>query len=158
MFKIDDTLFKDLFERAAKLERRRLNYNFHKEQGDILQRMLNVMNSDTYIRPHKHINPDKREVFIVLKGKVLVVEFDDSGNVTEYAMLSNDSACYGCEIRLRSWHSIICLEDNSVVYEVKDGPYDPLTDKIFAPWAPEEGSKECEEFNRKIIQGFHFSA
>ena len=151
MIKIDNDLIAELAERAGKSQRKRLNYNFHKEQGDKLQRMLNVMFTNTYIRPHKHVNPDKREVFIVLRGKVLVTEFNDAGNLIEYALLSSDSGCYGCEIRLRSWHSIICLEDYSVVYEVKDGPYDALTDKVFAKWAPEEGTDGCLEFNEKII-------
>ena len=151
MIKIDRKFTETLIEKAANSERRRTNYNFHTDLSDTLQRMLNVMNTDTYVCPHKHINPDKREAFILLKGKVLVVEFDDSGNKTDFVILDNENASYGCEIELKSWHTIICLQENTVIYEVKDGPYDVATDKVFAPWAPKEGDANCLEYNRKLM-------
>jgi hypothetical protein len=46
------------------------------------------------------------------------------------------------------------LESGSVVYEVKDGPYLPLSDKNFASWAPKEGHPECEEFLRKLTDQY----
>jgi cupin fold WbuC family metalloprotein len=58
---------------------------------------------------------------------------------------------YGTEIPVRTWHTLIVLEDGSVVYEVKDGPYSPVDDKNFAPWAPEEGSSECHAYMENII-------
>jgi len=81
-----------------------------------------------------------------------VVEFDESGNKTDYVILDNENASYGCEIELKSWHTIICLQDNTVIYEVKDGPYDVVTDKVFAPWAPMEGDANCFEYNKKLME------
>ncbi|MBM3436837.1 MAG: cupin fold metalloprotein, WbuC family, partial [Bacteroidetes bacterium] len=51
----------------------------------------------------------------------------------------------------RKYHTIICLEPDSVIYELKDGPYDPADDKNFAPWAPKEGEPGCEEYMTKIL-------
>ncbi len=152
MIKIDRNFTDKLIKTAQKLPRRRINYNFHKKLSDTLQRMLNVMNKDTYVQPHKHENPDKREAFIILKGKVLVIEFDNSGNIAEYILLDRTQENYGCEIAAGTWHTIICLEDNSIIYEVKDGPYIQETDKKFAGWAPKEGDKSCKKYNEALIQ------
>jgi len=152
MIKIDKSFTDPLIEKAAKSVRRRTNYNFHIVLEDTLQRMLNIMNIDTYVCPHKHINPDKREAFILLQGKVLVFEFDDSGRIKDYIMLDREKGSHGCEIGQRSWHTIICLENNTVLYEVKDGPYDVSTDKVFATWAPSEGDVACVQYNQSLIK------
>ena len=152
MIKIDQNFTDAFLEKASNSERRRANYNFHKELSDTMHRMLNIMNTDTYVCPHKHINPDKREAFILLKGKVLVVEFHDSGAISDFVILDRENNSYGCEIGLKQWHTIICLEDNTIVYEVKDGPYDVATDKVFAPWAPKEGDSSCLEYNQRLVK------
>lgn len=156
MIKIDRNFTDKLINQAQKSTRRRVNYNFHKELSDTLQRMLNVMNKDTYVQPHKHENPDKREAFIILKGKILVIEFDDSGNIKEHILLDQTQKNYGCEIAPGTWHTLICIEENSIIYEVKDGPYIQETDKIFAPWAPQEGDSLCTEYNTALMQKLHF--
>ncbi len=151
MIKIDKNFTEKYIKIAQESSRKRTNYNFHKELSDRLQRMLNVMNKDTYVQPHKHEKPDKREAFIILTGKVLVVEFDDFGNITDHIVLSRDLNNFGCEIAPGTWHTIICLEDNSVIYEVKDGPYIQEIDKKFANWAPAEGDVTYKSYNEAII-------
>jgi cupin fold WbuC family metalloprotein len=130
--------------------RKRKNFNFHKESGDTLQRMMHAMNPGTYVQPHKHENPDKREAFIILEGKVAVIEFNDRGDIISHFILDRSRENYGAEVPERTWHMLIALEENTVIYEVKDGPYSPLDDKNFAAWAPVEGNEECEKYLRKI--------
>ena len=137
---------------ANKSERKRINFNFHKDASDSLQRMLNTLNTNTYVQPHKHEHPDKREVFIILTGKVLVVEFNNDGEPTEHIILNRDLGNYACEIKPGTWHTIICLENNSVLYEIKDGPYIQRTDKQFAEWAPSEEDNNCQDYNEDIIK------
>ena len=60
---------KKLKQQATYSPRLRKNYNFHKDPEDTLHRMLHAMNPGTYVQPHKHEDPDKREVFIILEGK-----------------------------------------------------------------------------------------
>jgi len=91
------------------------------------------------VRPHRHINPDKIEAFIILCGRAVVVEFDDKGDILDYFLLDTRNRNYGVELTKRSWHTIIALEEDTVVYEIKEGPYIPLDDKDFAQWAPKEG-------------------
>ena len=131
--------------------RRRMNYNFHKEYSDTLQRMLNAMEPLSYIQPHKHENPDKREAFFALRGRFIVVEFDEVGNITDHTLLNPLAGNFGAEIPERTYHTIIALDPDTVAYEVKDGPYAPINDKNFASWAPQEGSAEAEKYLRGIL-------
>jgi len=151
MIKIDHSFISQTSEKAVKSDRRRMNYNFHQQDSDTLQRMLNAMEPDTYIQPHKHENPDKVEAFFVLRGRILLVEFDDKGKITDHIILDPLQGNYGGEIPPRTWHTLISLETGSVAYEVKDGPYDPNVDKNFAPWAPAEGDADCQAYNKAIL-------
>ncbi len=152
MIKIDQSLIKGLAEIARNSPRKRINHNFHTDASDPLQRLLNVMHPGTYLRPHKHENPDKREVFIALKGKFLALEFNDEGKVVDFIILDPEAGNYAAEVPARTYHSIICLEPDSVIYELKDGPYDPKDDKHFASWAPKEGEGSCDQFIRSILR------
>ena len=151
MIVINDDLIKPLIGKANASPRRRMNYNFHPQLDDPLQRMLNCLEPDTYIQPHKHENPDKCEVFILLKGKLLVIEFDNEGHVISRAFLEAGTGTYGAEIAPRVFHCIIALEPGSVVYEVKNGPYSPIDDKNFASWAPKEGDEGCRMYMENLV-------
>ncbi|MEI7595546.1 MAG: WbuC family cupin fold metalloprotein [Bacteroidota bacterium] len=151
MININQELLNNLISKAKLSPRKRMNYNFHNEDADPLQRMLNAMEPGTYVQPHKHENPDKREAFWVLTGKFIVFEFDDFGRITEHTILDAKAQNFGCEINPRVWHSILPLETGTVAYEVKDGPYVVAIDKNFAPWAPNENSLERFEYVRKLF-------
>lgn len=152
MIIINDDLITTVTLKANASPRRRMNYNFHPQLDDPLQRMLNCLEPETYIQPHKHENPDKCEAFILLKGKVLVVEFDNDGRVSSHALLEAGTGAYGAEIAPRIYHCIIPLAAGSVVYEVKNGPYSPLDDKNFATWAPKEGEKGCRAYMENLVK------
>lgn len=47
----------------------------------------------------------------------------------------------GVELPAGTWHTIVPLLDNSVLLEVKSGPFAPNLAKEFAPLAPEEAIK-----------------
>ncbi|WP_289053624.1 WbuC family cupin fold metalloprotein [Carboxylicivirga marina] len=135
---IDNTLLEHLSAKAVKTVRKRTNYNFHQTDDDLLQRMLNVIQPKSYVQPHKHQAPDKREVFIILQGQLLVILFNDDGSLKQTTILDRDKGVYGIEIAPECYHTIIALKANTCVYEVKDGPYNPDDDKTFAAWAPNE--------------------
>jgi len=152
MIKINEKFIEITSAKAKTSQRRRMNFNFHKNPSATLQRMLNAIEPGTYIQPHKHENPDKVEAFFVLRGKILVVEFDDEGNIIDHIILDPKKGNFGTEIPPRTWHSIISLEKNSVAYEVKDGPYDAEIDKHFATWAPSEDDPEALNYNQEILE------
>jgi len=146
MIHINHLLLDSISRLAKESPRHRMNHNFHPSFDDPLQRMLNAIEPFSYIQPHKHENPDKREVFTLLRGRLLVVEFDPEGNITDHCILDSGKGNFGAEISERTYHSIYALEPGTVVYEIKDGPYSPIDDKDFAPWAPKEGEEGVKEY------------
>jgi cupin fold WbuC family metalloprotein len=152
MILINEDLLKQVSVKAKQSKRRRMNHNFHTDLADTFQRMLNCLEPDTYCRPHMHNDPPKREVFVILKGTLVVVQYNDDGNIAQYIVLSKNNGNYGAEIPPATWHNIIALESDTVVYECKDGPYVAITDKDFASWSPEEGSANATEFNEKVLK------
>ena len=151
MMKITDEIINETSDRAKTSERKRCNYNFHKSYSDPIQRFLNAVEPNSYLRPHKHEQPDKIEIFLSLKGRVLILEFDDNGGITDHFILDPREGKMGVEIPPRTWHSFIALQEGSVLYEIKEGPFVPGAGMIFAEWAPEEGTKAARQFNEKIL-------
>ncbi len=148
---ITEALLNATSKKAKETKRLRINHNFHEDYADPINRMLNALEPDTYCRPHKHEEPDKNEVFIVLRGKMAVLIFDDEGKVTETFTLAPAEGTYAIEIPARVWHTLVCLETDSVAYEVKDGPYVQPLDKNFASWAPQENAPEVSSYLKYLL-------
>lgn len=151
MISINHQLLDALSSEARKSMRKRKNYNFHKEPEARIQRMLNSMEPGTYVRPHKHENPDKLEVFFCLRGKIAIIEWTEMGEVHQVEILDPLKGNFGVEVPPRTWHSLISLESGSVAWEVKDGPYNPIDDKYFAEWAPLEGDPNAEAWLNDLV-------
>ena len=141
---ISASLIDALRARAAASDRGRTNHNFHNSAEDSVHRFLNVLTRGTYVQPHRHVSPPKHESFIVLEGRVVVFVFDGDGTVRDRWVLGGEgSQNRGIEIPAGLWHTIAAVSDNAVCYEVKPGPWDPVTDKEFASWAPPESDAEA---------------
>jgi len=132
----DKDLLDKTSEAAKRSSRSRMNHNFHEDTDDLLNRLINAIEPDSYVRPHRHLNPDKEEIFFLLRGRAVFFLFDDSGNITNKLMLSPTDGVYGAEIPAGIWHCLLVLESDTVVYEVKRGPFAPLSPENFAPWSP----------------------
>jgi len=140
---ITTELLDQVSEMAVKNPRRRINYNFHKSLEESVHRLLNAVEPGTYFPPHRHLNPDKDESLLVLRGSVLAFIFDNEGNIIRMAEIDPHKGCYGMEIEAGIWHSFIVLEPGTVLYEIKEGPFAPLTSENTAPWAPLPEEKEA---------------
>ncbi len=132
---------------GSKRSRAIVRYHEHDER---VQRMLNAIEPASYVRPHKHEDPDKVEVFVALAGRARVCTFDDEGALESALEISASGPCRGVEIPPRTWHSLVSLEPGTVLYEVIEGPYAPATHKEFAPWSPAEGTPEGDAFLRRL--------
>ena len=152
---ISENLLIELTQKASALPRKRLNFNYHEVLSDPINRMLNACEPGTYTQPHKHENPDKREVFLILKGSLVVVIFDTTGNPLEFILLNHQKGNHGVEIPQGTWHTIFSIESGTVAYEIKDGPYIQISDKNFAPWAPKEGHQDCAEYLRNLTSQYY---
>lgn len=148
--KIDSKLITKTIEESHISPRHRAHSRFH-DYSAYIQRMVNAYQKDAYIQPHKHENPDKVEVFLCLKGRFLALCFDNSGNIIEYAIFGEKEMVRGIEVPPRVWHAFWALEKDSVIYEIIEGPYDPITHKKFAPWAPSEAEpQKALDYMQKI--------
>ena len=58
---------------AAASPRGRMNLNLHAELSDPIQRLAIAMQPETYIRPHRHLDPPKLETLSVIRGKGAVL-------------------------------------------------------------------------------------
>ena len=67
---INEQLLDETQAKALQSPRLRMNYNFHERLDDPINRLLNAMEPGTYLRPHRHLNPAKDEIFLLLRGKV----------------------------------------------------------------------------------------
>lgn len=134
---ITERLLDEVSSEAQESSRLRMNYNFHDTLDAPVQRMLNALEPGTYLPPHRHANPDREEMYLVLRGKLLTIFFDDEGKVTDKVELSPAEGRYGIEIPAGVWHSIVVLEKGTVIYEAKQEPYIPISKDNVAPWAPE---------------------
>lgn len=152
MKKINAILIQEVLRQAKESPRKRINFNFHDGPTDPLQRMLNAMQPGTYLQPHKHENPDKREVFMALTGRFVVVQFKDDGSISDHMILDPSVGEFAAEVKARTYHTIICLSPDSVIYELKDGPYDVADDKHFASWAPKEGEAGCLQYLAGLLK------
>lgn len=139
---IDSQRLEALSRKADITERGRLNDNLHPILEDPVQRFLNAMRPRTYVRPHRHTDPPRWELFLALRGRVGILLFDDLGKVLERTEIAEHGPRQGAEIEAGCWHALVALQP-AVLFELKQGPYSPSTDKDFAPWAPAEGDKTC---------------
>ena len=133
---------------AQNAPRKRKNLNLHPTLADPVQRLLNAFEPGTYVRPHRHNAPGKWEFFAILRGRALVLTFDDAGTVLERHALSPTGPVQAVEIAAGTWHTLVAFESGTVLLEVKPGPYTPAGPQDFAPWAPAEDSSEAVALER----------
>ena len=138
----DEPLLNATIEEARSSPRHRHITRFH-ELPEPFQRMVNAIEPESYVRPHRHLDPDKDEVFIALQGSALIVRYGDDGTPLEGVFLEADGPVRGVEIPSGAWHSLVSLQSGTVLFEAKEGPYMESTDKDFAPWAPAETDREA---------------
>ena len=120
---IDDRLIDRVEEEAKESPRLRMNYNFHESLDAKAQRLMNVLLPGTIIPIHRHRHT--AETYVLLRGKMVVVFYNDMGAQTDRFLLDPKKGNYGVQIPKGQWHGIEVIEP-SAIFEVKDGPYMPI--------------------------------
>lgn len=121
---INTQLLDNVSSSAKKSERLRMNYNLHESLDSKVQRLLNAMEPGTIIPIQRHKN--SAETLMLVRGKMKVVLYDDNKNVIEEAILSHELGNYGVHIPIGVWHRVEVLEPDTILFEVKEGPYESL--------------------------------
>ncbi len=97
------------------------------------------MQPGSYIQPHRHLFPPKAESVIVLQGAIFVFIFNDRGEIKELHRVEAGGVNIGIDSEPGVFHTFAAIKEDTVLFEVKPGPYNVADDKDFAPWAPAEG-------------------
>ena len=147
----DQKLFDRIAAQGKRSNRKRASHNLHSSYSDPCQKLFNVINKHSYIRPHKHVGAYSDETMICVKGSFILFVFNDEGqvmSVSPFGAAGFDT--FGIKIPPGYWHTLIALEDNSMILECKAGPFDVNIPKIFAHWSPCEGTSESIIFLKKL--------
>lgn len=130
--------------------RKRMLLPLHKSLNSPLHRMINAIQPHSYIQPHRHLHPPKAESVIVLQGALFCFLFSETGQVEEIYTLRAGSLDFGIDCEPGVFHTFMAIDKDTVLFEVKPGPYEQNLDKDFAPWAPVEGTKEAKDYMEQL--------
>lgn len=121
---IDKELLDKVTDEAVGSPRLRMNFNLHESLDAKAQRLVNVLLPGTILPIHRHQHT--AETYVLLRGKMFVVFYDDMGAQIERYLLDPTVGNYGVHIPKGQWHGIEVIEP-SAIFEVKDGPYIPIS-------------------------------
>lgn len=135
---------------ARSRPRGRANGNLHAME-DPVHRLLNAVEPGTYIRPHRHLHPPKDETYVVVRGALGLVLFDVEGGVAATRRLSAIAGeAFGVDIPAGVLHTVVALEEGTVFFEVKAGPYVPSSGDDVPAWAPAEGEADAPAYEARL--------
>ena len=151
----DNKVLDELTQRAKESPRLRMNLDLRNSPEDGSQRMLNALEPGTVLPIHRHRTTS--EVVVMLRGRAVQEYYDDEGRVvasfelrswgdarSESGMTEVESGMTEVEsgvtegeamtevvcamsIPAGQWHKLVALESGTVIFEAKDGPYEPIS-------------------------------
>lgn len=124
---IDNQLLSTLSSQAKASPRLRMNYDLRNSENDNSQRMLNALEPGTVLPIHRHRNTS--ETVVIVRGSLVERFYDDDGKLTEEVLMVPGGENPAVQIEKGRWHSLECLEPNTVLFESKDGAWEPMKDE-----------------------------
>ncbi|NCD23343.1 MAG: cupin fold metalloprotein, WbuC family [Spartobacteria bacterium] len=128
---------------AAAAPRRRKNFNLHAAADYPCQRFFNALCADSYVQPHRHADPTKDETLVLLRGRLGAVIFDEAGQVVSAVVLHPGQTA---DVPHGTFHTWLALDDGTIFFETKAGPYVPLAADEKAAFAPPEGDPRVPDY------------
>jgi cupin fold WbuC family metalloprotein len=147
------TMVGQLLALSRESPRKRMLQRLHKSLDDGTQRMFNALQPGTYITPHRHLHPAKSETILVISGSMLFVRFTEDGDIESHTLLQPGTETFGVDVAPNVYHTFIALKPDTLVFEVKDGPYAQSSDKDIPSWAPAEDSDGAEAYMLTLLKG-----
>lgn len=123
--RLDKALLDSASIKAKKSPKLRMAYDLRTTTADSSQRMLNAIEPGTELPIHRHRNTS--ESCVILRGIAEEIFYDDNYNITERIKMQAGSDYVGVNIEKGRWHKIVSLESGTVIFEAKDGPYEPVS-------------------------------
>lgn len=110
--------------KAKESPRLRMNWNLHETYEDSVQRMFNALEPGTDVPIARH--PDSAETLIILRGRLRILIFNDEKEITEDVVIDPKSNNIGYHIPKGVWHQVQSLEEGTILFETREGPYAPV--------------------------------
>ena len=125
--KITQVLLDSLTEQAKASPRLRMNLDLRNSAEDLSQRMLNAIEPESVVPIHRH--QKSSETVVCLRGRVVEEYYDELERIcTEAIELTPNGPVVALNIPAGQWHTLRSLQSGSVILEVKDGKFEPLSD------------------------------
>ncbi len=120
-------LLDDLTSQAKVIPRLRQAYDLRTTPKDNSQRMLNALETGTIMPIHRHRNTS--ETMVMVRGALIERFYNDDGTLVQEFEMRAGGECLVVQIEAGQWHSLEVLESGTIIFEAKDGKYEPLSDE-----------------------------
>ena len=125
--KITQAILDKLTEEAKASQRLRMNLDLRNSDSDNSQRMLNAIEPGSPLPIHRHQKTS--ETVVCLRGRLIWEFYDELERIcTERIELSPNGPVVALNIPVGQWHTVRALESGTVILEMKNGAYEPLSD------------------------------
>lgn len=125
--KITQAILDDLTAKAKVSPRLRMNLDLRDSAEDTSQRMLNAIEPGSPLPIHRHQKTS--ETVVCLRGRLVEEFYDDlERTCTERIELSPNGPVVALNIPAGQWHTVQALESGTVILEMKNGKYEPISD------------------------------
>lgn len=94
-------------------------------EEEFLQLAMLHMDKGRTFRPHRHIykeGPDRviaQESWVIFRGSVKIICYDIDDSIIHTDILKEGD----CHMTFRGGHNFVAMEDDTIAYEYKTGPY-----------------------------------
>ena len=122
---IDNLLLDKLTAQAKASPRLRMNLDLRNSDGDSSQRMLNAIEPGSVVPVHRHQKTS--ETMVVLRGRVVEEYYSSAGVLEASYELAAGGPVFALNIPAGQWHTLRALESGTVILEMKDGAYEPIS-------------------------------
>lgn len=144
---IFDNKFKEgLYSKAKESVRRRAHYTIHNDYSEPVQRLAIAILKGSYIPPHKHVLSTQWEFFHLIEGELKLVIFSEEGYVKELYYLGESTGVFAIQIPPGVIHTLVCLSKKAMVFEWKEGPFEPERAKLIPSWVINEQDVRADDF------------
>ena len=125
--KITQVILDELTAKAKESPRLRMNLDLRDSAEDTSQRMLNAIEPGSPLPIHRHQKTS--ETVVCIRGRLVEEFYDDLERIcTERIELSPNGPIVALNIPAGQWHTVHALESGTVILEMKNGKYVPISD------------------------------
>ena len=127
VMKITQAILDELTAKAKESPRLRMNLDLRDSAEDTSQRMLNAIEPGSPLPIHRHQRTS--ETVVCLRGRLVEEFYDDlERTCTDRIELSPNGPVVALNIPSGQWHTVHALESGTVILEMKNGKYEPISD------------------------------